>query len=86
MLIKYFWSIQLRPQSADPYEMRMNEKIKFFGAKTTPYTISPTYRFPFPSDSLQRLHNKKAVPSLIKQFSNSAPLAQMEVWKLDYTI
>jgi hypothetical protein len=67
----------MRPLSGDPYEMRMKEKIQFFGEKTTPYTNAANHRFP--SDSLRRLHDKRAVPSLIKQFSHSAPLAQMEV-------
>ena len=57
----------------------MKDKIRYFGENTTPFPVPSRG---FPSDSLRRLHDKKAVPSLIKQFSNSAPLAQMEVWKL----
>lgn len=60
--------------------MRMKDKIQFFGEKIIPPLPGASRRFP--SDSLRRLHDKKAVPSLIKQFSNSAPLAQMEVGKL----
>ena len=62
----------------------MQDKIQFFGERITPPFLGAGRRFP--SDSLRRLHDKKAVPSLIKQFSNSAPLAQMEVGNHDAII
>ena len=57
--------------------MGMRDKIQFFGERMIP--PFPSANRSFPSDSLQRLRDKKAVPGLINKFSNSAPLAQMEV-------